>query len=232
MKALSHMPSNLGYKSRNYRRKHIGLKSKTSTYIFNDAKKSHSEISKDLQRPILQFHMNLCQTYEQSTLQTFLSNTILSAFPWALHGSRTELVLPCGAMRVTSDLLLSEKINNSFSLKRMMKKSLGFVFKLCKLAQTSRRAECRQEERSIITLITVLLLIYILPCYLHLCHLMKILSVSERAATFQSFPGRSYLSLYTSNTVKYLWYASDCRKQNKSSSRYLNQNANKRFQCE
>lgn len=37
----------------------IGLKSKTSTYIFSDAKNSHCEISKDLQWSVLQFHMNL-----------------------------------------------------------------------------------------------------------------------------------------------------------------------------
>lgn len=62
MKALSHVASNLRYKSKNYTRKlkgDIGLKSKTSTYIFSDAKNSHCEISKDLQWSVLQFHMNL-----------------------------------------------------------------------------------------------------------------------------------------------------------------------------
>lgn len=62
MKALRHIASNLRCKSKNYSRKlkgDIGLKSKTSTYTFSDAKNSNCEISRDLKWSVLQFHVNL-----------------------------------------------------------------------------------------------------------------------------------------------------------------------------
>lgn len=63
MKALSHIASDLRYKSRNDISKSkggISLKSWTNTCIFSDVKNSHHEISKDFQWSILELHTSLC----------------------------------------------------------------------------------------------------------------------------------------------------------------------------
>lgn len=118
-------------------------------------------------------------SYEQNTLQTFLSNTIpidTLLFPKHFMVQGQNLLFPVVQWSSPVICFMMWGDINSFSTEKNNEKSLDFVtsarweelpawvktaHNLCKLAQTSRRAECRQEERSINTLITVSLLISI-----------------------------------------------------------------------